>query len=78
MGNLGLSEGDHWVKFHVRGDEVSFEVSASVPAGKNEEAEKHRNALQFIQKWSGKGSVINVAETRDDPRLAALTEKHLH
>jgi hypothetical protein len=31
LGTLGLASGDHWVKFHVEGDAISFEVTASMP-----------------------------------------------
>lgn len=82
LGTLGLTPGDHWVKFHVEGDSISFEVAASAPAssscltsGNSPRLEKA--ASTFVQNWSGKGHVLSEAEQADDPRLARLTAKHL-
>lgn len=71
LGTLGLSSGDHWVRFHVEGDAISYEVAASAPSEVASPAEK---ATGFVQKWGGS------ARRLDDPADAWLThinDKHL-
>lgn len=72
LGTLGLPSGDHWVKFHVEGDSISFEVAASVPAKADPSAQ--RRPVNFVQKWSGTAKKI---EDAGDPWLAHINEKHL-
>ncbi|HCN30717.1 MAG TPA: hypothetical protein DIT64_18730 [Verrucomicrobiales bacterium] len=72
LGTLGLPSGDHWVKFHVEGDSISFEVAASVPAKANSPAKK--KPAGFVQKWSGTAKKI---EDAGDTWLAHINEKHL-
>ena len=76
LGTLGLPPGDHWVKFHVEEDTISFEVAASI-AAQDDPASRQAAASSFVQKWSGKGQLLPAAETDDDDRLSALTAKHL-
>jgi hypothetical protein len=76
LGTLGLSSGDHWVKFHVEGDSISFEVAASMPekdAGLGE-APVTRKPTGFVQKWGG--SVTKI-EGADDAWLSHINDKHL-
>lgn len=80
LGTLGLPAGDHWVKFHVEDDTISFEVAASVPQaaiGAVSSVSKTHAAHAFVEKWSGKGRLLSEAEMSDDARLAALTAKHV-
>lgn len=72
LGTLGLASGDHWVKFHVEGEVISFEVAASVPPTATEALPKKPTG--FVKKWGG--SVRRI----DDPGDAWLThinDKHL-
>ncbi len=72
LGTLGLASGDHWVKFHVEGDAISFVVAASVPA--SAAAALSKKPTGFVQKWGGSARRI------DDPNDAWLThinDKHL-
>lgn len=76
LGTLGLPLGDHWVKFHVEEDSISYEVADSQPliyptAGASDAA------MAFVRKWSGQGALLSGTEISEDPRLAELTEKHL-
>lgn len=80
LGTLGLPAGDHWVKFHVEDDLISFEVAASVPKSvpaASTKVPKAQAARSFVEKWTGKGKLLSEAEISDDPRLAALTAKHV-
>lgn len=78
LGTLGLPAGDHWVKFHVEDDLISFEVAASVPKSAAAGMPMASAARSFVQKWSGKGKLLSEAEMGDDARLAVLTAKHVH
>jgi hypothetical protein len=73
LGTLGLPSGDHWVKFHVEGDSISFEVAASVPAKSG--SASLRKPTGLIEKWSGSARKI---EDSSDAWLSHLNEKHLH
>lgn len=72
LGTLGLTSGDHWVKFHVEGDEISFEVKASVPA--STEVEESRKPTGFVQKWGGSAKRV---EDEGDAWLTHINLKHL-
>ncbi len=77
LGTLGLPEGDHWVKFHVEDDTISYEVAVSLVKG--EQTTSQADAAEaFVQKWSGQGRLQSENEMTDDDRLAALTAKHVH
>ena len=76
LDTLGLPAGDHWVKFHVEGDTIAFEVRTSIPQAPA--AGGITAAQSFVEKWSGKGRMLSEAEMGDDARLAALTARHLH
>jgi hypothetical protein len=72
LGTLGLPAGDHWVKFRVEGDLISFELadtlppSAPFPGG--------RNPTGFIKKWGGTAKKV---EDSGDAWLSHINEKHL-
>ena len=72
LGTLGLPSGDHWVKFHVEGDSISFEVASSVPQQKD--ATPLRKPTGFVQRWSGS---VKKTEDAGDAWLTHLNEKHL-
>lgn len=72
LGTLGLSSGDHWVKFHVEGDAISFEVAASMPS--QPETARPKKPTGFVQKWGGTASRIT---TPDDAWLSHINDKHL-
>ncbi|MBP7951258.1 MAG: hypothetical protein KA004_16530 [Verrucomicrobiales bacterium] len=80
LGTLGLTSGDHWVRFHVEDDAISFEVAASLPAQAPASPVPSRRATaarSFVARWSGQGRLLSEAEIGDDERLAALTAKHV-
>jgi hypothetical protein len=78
LDTLGLPAGDHWVKFHVEGDSISFVVAVSGPGlGAQTGQSTSRAARAFVEKWSGRGRLLPTSEMADDPRLAALTAKHV-
>jgi hypothetical protein len=72
LGTLGLPAGYHWVKFHVEGDFISFELAetpppcAPFPGG--------RNPTGFIKKWGGTAKKV---EDSGDVWLSHINEKHL-
>ena len=72
IGTLGLSSGDHLVRFHVEGDAISYEVTASVPR-KNDAAEA-RKPTGFVQRWGGS---VKKTEDKGDAWLTHINEKHL-
>lgn len=72
LGTLGLTSGDHWVKFHVEGDKISFEVKASVQASADQE--RLKKPTGFVQKWGG--SVMRI-EDESDAWLSHINLKHL-
>lgn len=76
LGTLGLPPGDHWVKFHVEEDTISYEVAVSTPEH-SPVASVPDAALNFVQKWSGQGKLLSEPEISEDARLAELTAKHL-
>lgn len=72
--------GDHWVKFHVEGDSISFELAASPPRHaeiSSSSSAQATAARSFVKKWSGKGRLLTEADMGDDARLAGLTAKHV-
>ena len=80
IGTLGLPSGDHWVKFHVEDDSISFEVASSLPrqaAESRASSGQASAARSFVEKWSGRGQLLSESEMANDDRLAALTAKHL-
>lgn len=71
---LGLPQGDHWVRFHVEKDVISFEVAGSSPVRATTAAAPLRMPTGFVEKWGG--SVMKL----DDPGdswLTHINEKHL-
>jgi hypothetical protein len=70
LGTLGLPAGDHWVKFHVEGDLISFELGKSLP----QPQAPRRIATGFVQKWGASSKKI-VDES--DSWLSHINEKHL-
>lgn len=76
LDTLGLASGDHWVRFHVEGDSISFEVAASVPEPKADatQASKQRKPTGFVQAWGGS---MKKVEDADDSWLTHINEKHL-
>lgn len=73
LGSLGLPSGDHWVKFHVEGDVISFEVAASKAAA-SEPAPRKRKPTGFVELWGGTARKI---EDASDEWLTRINEKHL-
>jgi len=76
LGTLGLPPGDHWVRFHVEEDTISYEVAVSPPEH-SLVASVPDAALAFVRKWSGQGNLLSEPEMSEDARLAELTAKHL-
>lgn len=76
LDTLGLASGDHWVRFHVEGDSISFEVAASVPEPKADaiHATGQRKPTGFVQAWGGSAKKVEDAA---DPWLTHINEKHL-
>ena len=72
LGMLGLSAGEHWVKFHVDGDAISFAVMDSLPA--NTGLAATRKPTGFVQRWGGSTRKI---EGTNDTWLCHINEKHL-
>jgi hypothetical protein len=70
---LGLPTGDHWVKFHVEGDLISFDVTTSLPAVAAQDVAK-RQPTGFVKRWSG---CMKKVDDPADPWLAHINEKHL-
>ena len=75
LGTLGLSSGDHWVRFHVEGDSISYEIAASVPEEKSAQAASLRKPSGFVQKWGGTAKKI---EDTSDSWLTHINEKVIH
>lgn len=67
---LGLPKGDHWVRFHVDEQSISFEVAASIP----EKLSSPKKPTGFVQRWSGSAKKIDDAS---DSWLTHINEKHL-
>ena len=76
LGTLGLSSGDHWVRFHVEGDSISYEVTASVPEQDSSvsSATMVRKPTGFVQKWGGS---VKKTEDAADAWLNHINDKHL-
>lgn len=72
LGTLGLASGDHWVKFHVEGDAISFEVAASMPA--HVASALPKKPTGFVQQWSGSARRISDP---NDAWLTHINDKHL-
>lgn len=68
--SLGLDPGDHWVKFHVEQDSISFEIAESTP----EVEQSPRPPTGFVDEWSGTGRKL---EDESDAWLSHINEKHL-
>lgn len=69
---LGLPQGDHWVKFHVEDETISFEVAASLP--KNASKPVAHKPTGFVQTWGGTARKV---EDASDEWLSHINEKHL-
>lgn len=72
LGSLGLPSGDHWVKFHVEEDSISFEVTNSMP--KAAEMTRPRMPTGFVQRWGGS---VTKMDDASDAWLSHINEKHL-
>lgn len=72
LGTLGLGSGDHWVRFHVEGDAISFEVAASMPA--QAAASPPKKPTGFVQQWGGSARRIT---DENDAWLTRINDKHL-
>lgn len=76
LGTLGLPSGDHWVRFHVEGDSISYEVAQSLPKS-DQQAVKvapPKKPTGFVQKW---GSTARKIEDANDAWLTHINDKHL-
>jgi len=74
LDTLGLSVGDHLVRFHVEEQVISFEIAASVPPAVSPGAAGKRQPTGFVQKWGGTARKIDDSE---DAWLAHINDKHL-
>ena len=72
ISTMGLTSGDHVVRFHVNGDAISYEVTASVP--RKEDAAGIRKPTGFVQRWGGSAKKI---EDKSDAWLTHINDKHL-
>ena len=76
LGTLGRPAGDHWVRFHVEGESISFEVAQSSPvlASPKTDQMSARKPTGFVKKWGG-----SARKTADpsDLWLTRSNEKHL-
>ena len=72
LDTLGLPSGDHWVRFHVEGDNISFVVASSIP--QNPKSGSSGKPTGFVQRWSGSAKKL---EAEGDHWLAHINEKHL-
>ena len=70
---LGLPSGDHWVKFHVEGDVISFDVRAQGPVVEANDVALHK-PTGFVKRWRG---CMKKVEDPADPWLTHINEKHL-
>lgn len=70
---LGLPSGDHWVRFHVEGDVISFDLTTSLPA-LAAQTEAKRKPTGFVKRWSG---CMKKVEDPADSWLTHINEKHL-
>lgn len=70
LGCLGLPTGDHWVRFHVEADSISYEVAVSTPSS----TKKGRKPTGFVERWGG--SVTRVDDA-NDAWLSHINDKHL-
>ena len=52
LGSLGLPTVEDWVKFHVEGDAISFEVAASKFSQPAAEPREHKPS-GFVERWGG-------------------------
>ena len=68
LGSLGLLRGDHWVRFHVEEESISFELEP--PSDEMEESAPARKSTSFVQRWGGTARKI-ADET--DPWLPTST-----
>ena len=73
LASLGLPTGEHWVKVHVEGDVISFEVAASKVSQPALETEG-RKPTGFVDRWGGTARKI---EDPADGWLTHINEKHL-
>lgn len=67
---LGLPKGDHWVRFHVDEQSISFEIAASIP----EKVPRAKKPTGFVQRWGGTAKKI---DDESDSWLSHINEKHL-
>ncbi len=74
LGTLGLPEGDHWVKFHVEEDCISFEVAASLPKDAPPVQAVGRKPTGFVEKWGG---TVKKQEDGADEWLTHINAKHV-
>ena len=72
LGTLGLPTGDHWVRFHVEGDAISFEIAASAPQMESTAGQK--KAVGFVERWGGS---VKKIDDESDAWLSYINEKHL-
>lgn len=68
---LGLPRGDHWVRFHVEGDSISFQVAASLPPCGQPVQKKPTG---FVRKWGGS---VKKMDADGDEWLEHINRKHL-
>jgi len=76
LSTLGLPSGDHWVRFHVEGDTISYEI-ANTPLSSAEPptaAVPQRKFAGFVEKWGGTARKI---DDLSDAWISHINEKHL-
>jgi hypothetical protein len=74
LGASDLPDGDHWVRFDVEEDSISYEVEASWPRSAVKTAEAVKRPSDFVRKLGGS---IRKEESAGDAWLLHINEKHL-
>jgi hypothetical protein len=74
LGTLGLTSGEHWVRFCVEEDSISFEIAASLPKKLEREVSTSKQPTHFVQKWGGS---LKKIEDSKDSWLTHINDKHL-
>jgi hypothetical protein len=69
---LGLSTGDHVVRFHVEADVISFEIAASRSPLEGSPPAGRRKSTGFLRRW---GSTALKLEGPSDPWLTHINDE---
>ena len=74
LDTLELPAGDHWVRFHVEEDTISYEVASSRLETSPESGKAVETPTDFVRKWGGS---VRKEENGNDEWLAHINKKHL-